>query len=182
MLRNILLTVFLLLAGCCGLFAETAVNTVNSKDEGPRTVSSVDQYLGELKASADPAKVLELNRLERLLSGMLPVLVMRGGKVVRSTSNVALVDTDVNSLDILDSLLQGKANPEMLLIRIDRAEEMLTNHNMYQKTFDKLKYVLYLCSFKPCEAPGCESALLIRMVPGNADPAPVLLYRVSVAN
>ena len=174
--------ILFLISGILGVNAENPYNTDKYMQSGPQGFRSLDQYLGDLKASSDPSAAREHARLEKLLSGALQALVIRNGEVRKNSSNAAFIDSDVASLDMLEEALPGTANPEMLLIRIDREDEILTNHNISQKIFSRIRYIYLLCSFKPCATPGCEPALFIRMVAGNADPAPVLLYKVSVAN
>lgn len=180
--KAMLLSVLFFMAGYSPIIAGNPVNPGNTVQDELRAVRSLDQYLGSLSTSADPAMALRRTRLEQLVSGTLSGLFIRDGKLLNSSNKVDYIDSDVASLPALDGLISTAQNPEMLLVRIERPEELSTNHNISQNILARVKIIYFLCTFKPCEAPGCESALLIRMVPGNADPAPILLYRVSVAN
>jgi hypothetical protein len=182
MFKVVVTGVLALIAGFFSVMAVKPVNTAFIIQGEPLTVQSVDLYLNSLKSSSDPERGLQYSRLEKLMSGTLPAVVLRDGILRNSSNGAVYIDSDVNSLAMLESAIPPSMKPEMLLIRVEQPNEILSNPNISQKIVSRVKYIYFLCGFKPCETPGCESALLIRMVPGNADPAPVLLFRVSVAN
>jgi len=144
----------------------------------------MNEAISAMLASPDPLVVAEGHHLKGLAFNLNPTGYVKNGVMTNPGGQTPrCIDIKASSISSLYAASPLFRHVEFITVRIESSADLATVVDLASlRDFPGLKYIYFLCTFEICSSPGCEAAMISKMVQGSEHSTVLTLYKISIAN